>query len=141
MYFLQKFMALLSLFLCLFNLSDAYTNPIRSPGGSDPHLVYTGGYYYLLTTSWSDVQISRATSIEGLKTATKKVVYSTSTASRCCNVWAPEVHYLGGAWYIYYTAGTSANLDGQRLHVLKGNSAYFLVYPSPKAVIDRGLTS
>jgi hypothetical protein len=23
-------------------------------------------------------------------------------------------------WYIYYTAGNSANLDGQRMHVLKG---------------------
>lgn len=120
MYFLQSFTALLSAFLCLFGLSDAYTNPIRNPGGSDPFLVYTGGYYYLLTTTWTDVEISRATSIDGLKTATKKVVHSTTTTSRCCNVWAPEVHYLGGAWYIYYTAGTSANLDGQRLHVLKG---------------------
>lgn len=129
MHFFQKFTALLSLFLCLFSFSDAYTNPIRNPGGSDPFLVYTGGYYYLLTTSWSDVQISRATSIEGLKTATKKVVYSTSTSSRCCNVWAPEVHYLGGAWYIYYTAGTSANLDGQRLHVLKGKPTYLLIHP------------
>ena len=36
-------------------------------------------------------------------------------------MWAPEVHYLGGLWYIYYTAGTSADLNGQRLHVLKGS--------------------
>ncbi|POS79225.1 hypothetical protein DHEL01_v202383 [Diaporthe helianthi] len=99
MYFFQSITALLSLFVCLFDFSDAYTNPIRNPGGSDPFLVYTGGYYYLLTTSWNDVQISRATSIDGLKSATKKVVYSSSAASRCCNVWAPEVHYLGGAWY------------------------------------------
>lgn len=134
MYFFQRFTALLSLLLCLFSFSDAYTNPIRSPGGSDPFLVYTGGYYYLLTTSWNDVQISRATSIEGLKSATKKVVYSTSTASRCCNVWAPEVHYLGGAWYIYYTAGTSANLDGQRMHVLKGTPVHLFVYPSESTI-------
>ncbi|KAH8896567.1 glycosyl hydrolase family 43 protein [Thozetella sp. PMI_491] len=99
-----------------------FTNPIRSPGGSDPFMVYSGGYYYLMTTTWTDVEIARATTVEGLKTATKKSVYSTSTASRCCNVWAPEVHYLGGAWYIYYTAGNSADLDGQRLHVLKGGA-------------------
>lgn len=32
----------------------------------------------------------------------------------------PELHYFDGLWYIYYTAGTSANLDLQRPHVLKG---------------------
>ncbi|KAL5363567.1 glycosyl hydrolase [Aspergillus floccosus] len=103
-------------------LASAYTNPIRNPGGSDPALVYTGGYYYLLTTTWTDVEISRATSIEGLKTGEKKAVYSTTEASRCCNVWAPEVHYLGGKWYIYYTAGNGDNLDGQNLHVLAGGT-------------------
>lgn len=104
----------------LFGLSLAWTNPIRNPGGSDPFVVYTGGYYYLLTTTWTDVEIARATTVAGLQTATKKSVYSTSTASRCCNVWAPEVHYLGGKWYIYYTAGETTDLDGQRLHVLTG---------------------
>ena len=80
----------------------------------------TGGYYYLLTTTWTNVSVSRAQTLNGLKTAAKKVVYSTTTASRCCNVWAPEAHYLNGIWYIYYTAGNSADLNGQRLHVLKG---------------------
>ena len=88
--------------------------------------MYTGGYYYLLSTTWNDVQIARSTTISGLKTAPKKVVYSTGTASRCCNVWAPEVHYLGGLWYIYYTAGNNQDLNGQRLHVLKGKGAHLL---------------
>jgi beta-xylosidase len=98
----------------------AWNNPIRNPGGSDPFVVYTGGYYYLLSTTWSDVEIARATTVAGLETATKKVVYTTTATSHCCNVWAPEVHYLGGKWYIYYTAGESTDLDGQRLHVLTG---------------------
>ena len=84
------------------------------------HFVDTGGYYYLLTTTWTNISVSRAQTLNGLKTAAKKVVYSTTTGSRCCNVWAPEAHYLNGIWYIYYTAGNSADLNGQRLHVLKG---------------------
>ena len=28
-----------------------YSNPLRNPNGSDPFIVYTRGYYYLLTTS------------------------------------------------------------------------------------------
>jgi GH43 family beta-xylosidase len=115
--------------LCvLLGPAAAFTNPIRSSGGSDPFLVYTGGYFYLMTTTWTDVEIARATTIDGLKTATKKVVYSTSTASRCCNVWAPEVHYFDGAWYIYYTAGDADDLDGQNIHVLKGVFHWFFLF-------------
>lgn len=107
--------------LGLIGSSVAFTNPIRRPGGSDPFITYSGdGYYYLMTTTWTDLEIARSTTIEGLKTATKKIIYSTSTASRCCNVWAPEVHWLGSNWYVYYTAGNGDDLDGQRLHVLKG---------------------
>lgn len=121
---LNFFTAVLSLLGCI-NLSDAatYSNPIRAVDGSDPFVVYTGGYYYLLTTSWTDVEISRATTLNGLKTSTKKVVYSTTTASRCCNVWSPEVHYFSGTWYIYYTAGETTDLDGQQIHVLTGKSS------------------
>ncbi|RDW84951.1 putative glycoside hydrolase family 43 [Coleophoma cylindrospora] len=118
--FLSALVALLS--LLQFATAATYSNPIRSPDGSDPFIVYTGGYYYFLTTTWTDVEITRATTLEGLKTGTKKVVYSTSTASRCCNVWSPEVHYINGVWYIYYTAGISADLTGQRINVLTGGA-------------------
>lgn len=58
--------------LALVPATSAFTNPIRNPGGSDPFMVYTGGYYYLMTTTWTDVQMARATTIKGLKTAPKK---------------------------------------------------------------------
>ena len=85
-----------------FTNADTYTNPIRAVDGSDPFVVYTGGYYYLLTTTWTDVRITRATTLEGLKTGDEKTVYSTSTASRCCNVWSPEVHYFDGVLVFYF---------------------------------------
>ncbi|KAF2090463.1 glycoside hydrolase family 43 protein [Saccharata proteae CBS 121410] len=103
-------------------LSATYSNPLKNPNGSDPHMVYTGGYYYLMTTTWTDLEITRATTLEGLKTGDTKVVWTDTTASRCCNVWAPEMHYLEDVWYIYYTAGESTDLDGQRAHVLQGGA-------------------
>jgi len=114
-----------TIFLWLFAATSlvsaaTYSNPLKAVNGSDPHIVYSGGYYYLMTTTWTDLKVTRATTLNGLKTGTTKTVYKDTTASRCCNVWAPELHYIDGLWYIYYTAGTSANLDGQRLHVLKG---------------------
>lgn len=136
-----------SLGLCsLLSSAAAYTNPIRNPGGvsscmilsatartdvtqGDPQISWFDGYYYLISTEWTNLQLSRATTIEGLKTATPRVIYEDSTPNRCCSVWAPEIHYFDGAWYLYYTAGNANNLDDQRMHVLKGMSMHiFLLY-------------
>lgn len=106
----------------LLSRAATFQNPIKQTDGSDPFMVYHEGYYYLTTTTWTNIQITRATTIAGLKTATPKVVWTDSTASRCCNIWAPEIHYVDGAWYIYYSAGTSDTFDNQRSHVLKGSS-------------------
>jgi GH43 family beta-xylosidase len=115
-----------TLALGLVSSARAYTNPIRNPGGGDPQITYTGGYYYLISTEWTNLQLSRATTIEGLKTATPKVIYTDTDPTRSSNVWAPELHYLGGKWYIYYTAGKSEDLTGQRSHVIKGEFWHWL---------------
>lgn len=102
--------------------ANAFTNPIRAPGGADPQVTYTDGWFYFIATEWTHLAVSRARSIDGLKTAESKVIYTDSNPSRCCNVWAPELHYLNGRWYIYYTAGEdgSENLGPQRSHVVVG---------------------
>ncbi|KAI5890537.1 glycoside hydrolase family 43 protein [Schizophyllum commune H4-8] len=117
----------------------AFTNPIKDPNGSDPFMVYHEGYYYLMSTTWSNLQISRGATIQELKDSTPKVIWTDTNADRCCNVWAPEIHWSDvyllmpdeGAWFMYailllypsyYSAGTSGTLDNQKLHVLKGSS-------------------
>jgi beta-xylosidase len=64
----------------------SFTNPLRAKDGSDPFIVYSGdGYYYLLTTEWTNIQVTRSKTLGGLKTGETKVVWQDSTASRCCN--------------------------------------------------------
>ncbi|CAE6441241.1 unnamed protein product [Rhizoctonia solani] len=110
--------ALLSFYsLCV----SAFTNPLKTPNGSDPFMVYSNGYYYLMTTTWGNLQISRATSMAGLKTATPKVVWTDGTTSRCCQMWAPELHQVSGSWYIYYTAGPKTG--DVHIHAVKGSSS------------------
>lgn len=75
-----------------------FTNPLKPRDGSDPHMVYNDGYYYLMTTTWTNLQITRARTLEGLKTGETKVVYTDSNAARCCNVWAPELHKVGNTY-------------------------------------------
>ncbi|MFC3492604.1 family 43 glycosylhydrolase [Glycomyces rhizosphaerae] len=101
------------------------SNPLRS-NGADPWIEYWDGYYYMSTTTWdSTVTMRRATTLNGLKTASDTVVWNDSgTASRCCSHWAPEFHRIGGTWYLMYTSGNSqTNFDGQKLHVLRSTSA------------------
>lgn len=66
-----------------------YSNPLRQTDGSDPQIVWHDGYYYLMTTTWTDVQLTRATTLEGLKTGERKTVWVDEDPSRCCSVWAP----------------------------------------------------
>jgi hypothetical protein len=66
----------------------SFTNPLKPSDGSDPHIVWTGGYYYMMTTTWSDLKITRAKTLGGLKTGETKTVWTDSNANRCCNMWA-----------------------------------------------------
>ncbi|KXJ90097.1 glycosyl hydrolase [Microdochium bolleyi] len=82
----------------------AFTNPIREVNGSDPHMTYHDGMYYLTATSWTDVKLIGAPSINDLKTATPVTLYDDrSDPARARNWWAPEMHYVDGRWYVYFT--------------------------------------
>lgn len=116
----------------------SFTNPLKNPNGSDPFIVYDGGYYYLTTTTWTDIQVTRAKTLNGLKTGEKKTVWKDSNSDRCCQVWAPEIHKLDGVWYIYYSAGKSnGNLDYQRSFVIKGKSSICAVSTSAQGLTQQ----
>lgn len=56
--------------------------------------------YYLTTTTWSDVEITAASTIEDLKTATPQIVYTDTTDPRfAANWWAPEVWRVEDRWW------------------------------------------
>lgn len=87
----MRFSTIVTAFVAAFGtLVDAatYSNPLKAHDGSDPHIVWSGGYYYLMTTTWTNLQITRATTLNGLKSGETKVVWTDTTAARCCNMWA-----------------------------------------------------
>ncbi|MFI1950914.1 family 43 glycosylhydrolase [Streptomyces xinghaiensis] len=99
-----------------------YTNPVKAQKGADPWIRYHDGHYYMISTSWtSELTMRKSPTLAGLSTAPSVRVWSDTTASRCCNMWAPETHYQNGRWYLYYTAGQGIEDYGptQRLHVLE----------------------
>ena len=98
-----------------------YANPIKAVKGADPWIQYHDGNYYLIATSWtSELTMRRSPTLAGLATAPSIQVYRETAADRCCTMWAPEMHFLNGRWYLYYTAGPAgSNYDNQRQHVLE----------------------
>lgn len=57
----------------------------------------------MTSTSWTDVQITAASTIDGLKTAESHVIFSDrSNPDMACNFWAPEIHEVNGRWYVYF---------------------------------------
>ncbi|WAZ21486.1 family 43 glycosylhydrolase [Streptomyces cinnabarinus] len=100
----------------------SFSNPVKSVKGADPWISYHNGNYYLVTTSWTDrITLRKAPTLAGLATAPSVQVWQGDAASRCCNIWAPELHYLNGRWYLYYVAGQSVSdyIPTQRTHVLE----------------------
>nr|WP_308364757.1 family 43 glycosylhydrolase [Streptomyces sp. ISL-86] len=63
----------------------------------------------------------KSPTLAGLSTAPSIQVWTDTTASRCCNIWAPEIHLFNGRWYLYYVSGQGiADYNKtQRLHVLE----------------------
>ncbi|MGX5209558.1 family 43 glycosylhydrolase [Streptomyces violaceus] len=100
----------------------SFTNPVKSVKGADPWISYHDSNYYLVTTSWTDViTIRKSATLAGLSTAPSVQVWKGDAASRCCNIWAPELHFVNGRWYLYYVAGQNVSdyNPTQRSHVLE----------------------
>ncbi|GAB2750905.1 family 43 glycosylhydrolase [Streptomyces bullii] len=100
----------------------SFTNPVKAQKGADPWISYHEGNYYLVTTSWTDViTVRKSATLAGLSTAPSVQVWKGDAASRCCNIWAPELHFLNGRWYLYYVAGQNVSdyNPTQRSHVLE----------------------
>lgn len=89
---------------------STFRNPVLAYRGADPWMVYHEGNYHLIATSWgSDLFMRKSPTIAGLQTAQPVRVWSDRTPDRCCNMWAPELHFIDGPngprWYLHYTAG------------------------------------
>jgi GH43 family beta-xylosidase len=112
--------------------AQTFHNPLHTTG-PDPFMVYFGGSYYLTYTTnpaensgGNGIEIVKARSIAELFDQKSKKIWSDNHEDRSNNMWAPELHRLkvsdGYRWYLYYTAGTAACCNEQRIHVLESES-------------------
>jgi GH43 family beta-xylosidase len=86
-----------------------FKNPVL-PSGPDPWVEYKDGFYYYMNTTGKNLTVWKTRSIADLATAEKKIVWTPpATGPYSHDIWAPEIHFLEGKWYIYFAADAKEN--------------------------------
>ena len=90
---------------------------------ADPYIFRHGDGPYYFTASvpeYDKIILRRSDSLEGLKNAEEAVLWRKhESGAQSIHVWAPEIHYLDGNWYIYYAAGDKDDVWEIRPYVLR----------------------
>ncbi len=99
--------------------SSAFSNPLVNYG-ADPYVTYQDGYYYYVRVHKDkEIYVSRSKELNRIAATQPYMVYTPAEGEPDRELWAPEIHYLNGKWYIYYTAGAG---NDHRMYVLESKT-------------------
>lgn len=99
---------------------STFTNPMMD--GADPWVIKKDGHYYFCESREGGIYISKSQKLTEPKNWTR-VWQQPEEGWNSTHLWAPELHYIDGNWYVYYTAGESGPpFITQRSGVLQGTS-------------------
>ncbi|GAB3924578.1 glycoside hydrolase family 43 protein [Mucilaginibacter myungsuensis] len=102
--------------------AQTFTNPL-TVSGADPWNTYKDGYYYYTQTTGRNLAIWRTKDLTDLRNAEKKVIWTPPPGQTYSKeIWAPELHFLKGKWYMYFAADAGKNED-HRMYVVENPSA------------------
>lgn len=88
---------------------------------ADPYIVKGDDGYYYFTASYpmcgstdregyDRVILRRSKTLQGLQNAEEKTIWNQADSSKCFRfIWAPELHKIGGKWYVFFTASDNAS--------------------------------
>ncbi|WP_311198810.1 family 43 glycosylhydrolase [Paenibacillus hexagrammi] len=103
-------------------VTHMYSNPLIEQR-ADPQISKQADGYYYFTASvpeYDRIVLRRSKTIEGLATAEEKVIWTKhESGDMSKHIWAPELHYIDGKWYIYFAAGKAEDIWAIRPYVLE----------------------
>ncbi|MBD3921247.1 family 43 glycosylhydrolase [Paenibacillus sp. PR3] len=107
-----------------------YQNPVLLQRADPWVYKHTDGYYYFTASvpEYDRIEVRRSQTIQGLAQGEVSVAWRKyETGPMSANIWAPEIHFIDGKWYIYFAAArTTETQDGlfdHRMFVLENASA------------------
>src|SRR5687768_17374584 len=103
-------------------VENSFTNPLL-PSGPDPWIIRKDNMYYYTHTLGNRIALWKTAKVSELKDVAPQTVWTApASGPNSRNVWAPELHFLDNKWYLYYTAGATADHETQRTYVLENPS-------------------
>lgn len=105
-----------------------FSNPLLN-SGPDPYVIRRDTTYYYTHTIGDRIGLWKTGAMSRLASAAYTLAYQPPAGgANSRDLWAPELHYLAGKWYIYYTAGNGTSAAGdpfasQRTFVLENSNA------------------
>lgn len=104
-------------------MENNYTLKPVTEQRADPWVyLHTDGYYYFTASvpEYDRIELRRATEISALDGAEKVVIWTKhETGPMSKHIWAPEIHFLAGKWYIYFAASEVDDIWKLRPYVLE----------------------
>lgn len=98
-----------------------FKNPVVAHG-EDPWVIRWGTNYFLCQSRRGGVWVNRAARLEDIGRNHWKCVWrAPADTDHSKQVWAPELHFIQGKWYVYVAADDGDNAS-HRMYVLEGTS-------------------
>ena len=90
---------------------------------ADPYVYrHSNGWYYFTASipTYDYIAIRRAKTLSELPTATEHIIWRKHESGPMSeHIWAPEIHYIFGKWYIYFAGGEKEDVWNIRPYVLE----------------------
>ncbi|GAB3999434.1 family 43 glycosylhydrolase [Spirosoma daeguense] len=111
-----------------------FQNPLLT-AAPDPWVTYRDGFYYVMHTTGGNLRIYKTRSMSRLSSAQPVTVWTPpASGPNSRDIWAPELFFLNGKWYIYYAADNNGVDATHRMFVLENASAD----PTQGTWVDKG---
>lgn len=90
---------------------------------ADPYIYkhMDGSYYFTASVpEYNKIVLRRADTLAGLQEAEEyEIWHCHESGIMSYHIWAPELHYINGAWYVYFAGGEKENIWNIRPYVLE----------------------
>ncbi len=100
---------------------STFTNPILDRG-ADPWVIYKDGMYYFTYTQGGGITLYATKKMSQLRDAEPIEVWRPEKGTaHSKDLWAPELHFIDGKWYVYFAADDGHDVN-HRMYVIENDS-------------------
>lgn len=114
-----------------------FRNPVL-PRGADPWVIRHEGTYIYTHTTGDSIVLWQSDTLSGMGSGEGKVVWTPpESGPQSRSIWAPEIHFIDGRFYIYFAADDGRN-ENHRMYVLESEGDdFFGPYVNRGQITDR----